>query len=59
MMAKPYELSDEVWDVVSDLFIETHSRRRPRLHFRLNGQKWLCHTRLPPAVRVRSFHLPE
>lgn len=30
-MAKRYELSDEAWDVVSDLFIETHAGRRPRL----------------------------
>ncbi len=27
-MAKRYELSDEAWDVVSDLFIETHGRGR-------------------------------
>ena len=34
-MAKRYELSDEAWDVVSDLFIETHGRGRPRLSDRL------------------------
>ncbi len=25
-MARRYELTDEAWDVVSDLFIETHGR---------------------------------
>ncbi len=34
-MAKRYELSDEAWDVVSDLIIETHGRGRPRLSDRL------------------------
>lgn len=29
-MARRYELSDEAWGVVSDLFIETHGRGRPR-----------------------------
>lgn len=44
-MAKRYEPSDETWDVVSDLFIETHSRGRPRLNNRLmlDGVLWvLC-----------------
>ncbi|MEB6589102.1 MULTISPECIES: IS5 family transposase [Pseudomonas] len=44
-MAKRYELSDEAWDVVSDLFIETHGRGRPRLNDRLmlDGVLWvLC-----------------
>jgi len=38
-MAKLHELLDEVWRVVSDLFIETHGRGRPRLSGRmtLNG----------------------
>jgi transposase len=42
-MAKRYELSDEAWDVVSDLFIETHSRGRPRLNDRLmlDGVLWV------------------
>lgn len=31
VMARRYELTDEAWDVVSDLFIETHGRGRPRL----------------------------
>lgn len=41
-MAKRYELSDEAWDVVSDLFIETHGRGRPRLSDRLmlDGVLW-------------------
>ena len=34
-MVKRHELSDEAWDVVSDLFIETHGRGRPRLSDRL------------------------
>ena len=44
-MAKRYELSDEAWDVVSDLFIETHGRGRPCLSDRLmlDGVLWvLC-----------------
>jgi len=44
-MAKRYELSDEAWDVVSNLFIETHDRGRPRLSDRqmLDGVLWvLC-----------------
>ena len=44
-MAKRYELSDEAWDVVSDLFIETHGRGRARLSDRLmlDGVLWvLC-----------------
>lgn len=44
-MAKRYELSDEARDVVSDLFIETHGRWRPRLNDRLMlaGVLWgLC-----------------
>ena len=34
-MAKRYKLSEEAWGVVSDLFIETHGRARPRLSDRL------------------------
>ncbi|MCF8979825.1 transposase [Pseudomonas syringae] len=34
-MAKRYELSDEIWAVVVDLFTETHGRSRPRLSDRL------------------------
>lgn len=44
-MAKRYELSDEAWDVVSDLSIENHSRGQPRLSDRLmlDGVLWvLC-----------------
>ncbi|HDS0960209.1 MULTISPECIES: IS5 family transposase [Pseudomonas] len=44
-MAKRYELSDVAWDVVSDLFIETHGRGRPRLSdsLMLDGVLWvLC-----------------
>lgn len=42
MMAKRYELSDEAWDVVSDLFIEAHGRGRPRLNDRLMLDGVLC-----------------
>lgn len=45
MMAKRYELSDEAWDVVADLFIESHVRGRPRISDRLmlDGVLWvLC-----------------
>lgn len=44
-MAKRYELSDEAWIVVADLFTETHGRGRPRLNDRLmlDGVLWvLC-----------------
>jgi transposase len=44
-MARRYELTDEAWNVVSDLFIETHGRGRPRLSDRLmlDGVLWvLC-----------------
>jgi transposase len=34
-MAERYELSDEAWDVVADLFIEPHGRVRPRVSDRL------------------------
>lgn len=45
VMAKRYELSDEDWDVVSDLFIETRGWGRSRLSDRLmlDGVLWgLC-----------------
>ena len=44
-MAKRYELSDEAWTVVADLFTETHGRGRPRRSDRLmlDGVLWvLC-----------------
>jgi transposase len=44
-MAKRYELSDEAWTVVADLFTETHGRGRSRLndHLMLDGVLWvLC-----------------
>ena len=42
-MARRYELSDEAWGVVSDLFIETHGRGRPRLSdlLILDGVLWM------------------
>ncbi|WP_461531413.1 IS5 family transposase [Pseudomonas sp. 210_17 TE3656] len=42
-MAKRYELSDEAWDVVADLFTPTHTRGRPRSSDRLmlDGVLWL------------------
>ena len=44
-MEKRYELSEEAWAVVADLFTETHGRGRPRLSDRLmlDGVIWgLC-----------------
>lgn len=44
-MAKRYELSDEAWTMVADLFTETHGRGWPRLSDRLmlDGVLWvLC-----------------
>ncbi len=44
-MAKRYELLDEAWAVVADLFTETYGRGRPRLSDRLmlDGVLWvLC-----------------
>ncbi|MNH18523.1 hypothetical protein D3C76_97580 [compost metagenome] len=43
VMANRYELSDEAWGAVSDLFIETHGRGRPRLSDRLmlDGVLWV------------------
>jgi len=44
-MARRLKLTDEAWDVVSDLFIETHDRGWPRLSDRLmlDGVPWvLC-----------------
>nr|WP_182942564.1 IS5 family transposase [Pseudomonas putida] len=42
-MAKRYELSDEAWDVIADLFTLTHTRGRPRASDRLmlDGVLWL------------------
>jgi len=42
VLARRYELADEAWDVVSDLFIETHGRGRPRLSdpLMLDGVLW-------------------
>lgn len=43
MTADRDEISDEVWDLVSDLFAETRKRSRPRLSDRLmlNGVLWV------------------
>lgn len=42
-MARRYKPTDAVWDVVSDLFIETHGRGRPRLSnpLMLNRVLWV------------------
>ena len=58
-MAKRYELSDEAWGVVSDLFIETHGRGRPRLSDRLmlDGVLWvLCSGARGETCRSASAH---
>ena len=43
VMAKRYELSDEAWDLVADLFAPTRTRGRPRSSDRLmfDGVLWL------------------
>ena len=48
-MAKHYELSDEEWDVVDDLFTSTHTRGRPRSSYRLmlDGVLWLLRSGAP------------
>lgn len=45
-MARRYELTDEAWDVVSDLLIELHGRGRPRLSDRLilDGVLWMLYS---------------
>ena len=59
MTAKRYELSEEAWAVVADLFTETHGRGRPRLSDRLmlDGVLWvLC----SGAARIDRFaHLDD
>ncbi|WP_457362064.1 IS5 family transposase [Pseudomonas sp. TE3610] len=42
-MAKRYEISDEAWDMVADLFTPTHTRGQPRSSDRLmlDGMLWL------------------
>ncbi|KWV69593.1 hypothetical protein PFLmoz3_06271 [Pseudomonas fluorescens] len=40
-MAKRYELSDEAWTVVADLFTETHGRVRPCLSNCLSSMRSL------------------
>nr|WP_273910595.1 IS5 family transposase [Pseudomonas fontis] len=54
-MAKRYEISDEVWDVLADLFTPTHTRGRPRSSDRLmlDGVLWL----LRPGAAWRD--MPE
>ncbi len=48
-MAKRYELSDEAWNVVEDLFTSTHTRGRPRSSDRLmlDGMLWLLRSGAP------------
>jgi len=43
VMAKRYELSDEAWAMVADLFVEKRNRGRPRLSDRLmlDGVLWI------------------
>ena len=60
-MAKRYELSDEAWTVVADLFTETHGRGRPRRSdcLMLNGVLWvLCSGAAWPAIELRMALLP-
>lgn len=58
-MAKRYELSDEAWTVVADLFTETYGRGRPRLSDRLmlDGVLWvLCSGAAWRDMPERSAH---
>lgn len=43
MMANRYEISDEAWGLVADLFIERRTRGRPRIDDRrmLDGVLWI------------------
>ncbi len=45
-MAKRYEISDEAWDLLSDLFIEIRRRGRPRVSDRLmlDGVLWVLYS---------------
>ena len=65
-MAKRYELLDEAWIVVADLFTETHGRGRPRLSDRsmLDGVLWcfaellrgeICQSALARSQRCISY----
>ncbi|MCS3835741.1 transposase [Pseudomonas sp. JAI111] len=65
-MARRYELSDEAWAVVADIFIETHGRGRPRLSDRLmlDGVLWvlcsglrgeICRRALAQGQRFRGW----
>nr|WP_086937282.1 IS5 family transposase [Pseudomonas putida] len=48
-MANRYELSDEAWNLVADLFTSTHTRGRPRSSDRLmlDGVLWLLRSGAP------------
>jgi len=48
-MAKRYEISDEAWDMVADLFTETRRRGRPRVDDRLmlNAVLWVLRSGAP------------
>lgn len=48
-MANRYELSDEAWDVVADLFTEIRRRGRPRVDDRLmlNAVLWILRSGAP------------
>ena len=52
-MAKRYELSDEAWTMVADLFTETHGRGRPGLSDRLmlDGVLGCCVARYAGTLR--------
>lgn len=48
-MAKRYELSDEAWNLVADMFTSTHTKGRPRSSDRLmlDGVLWLLRSGAP------------
>jgi transposase len=56
-MAKRYELSDDAWNPVADLFTSTHTRGRPRSSDRLmfDGVPWLLRSGAPCCDMPECF----
>ena len=55
VMTKRYEISDEAWDVVADLFTPTHARGRPRSSGRLMLDSVVVALRCCLAGHARVF----
>lgn len=60
-MAKRYELSDEAWNLVADLFTSTHTKGRSRSSDRLmlDGVLWLLRSGVPGATCPNALGLGE